>query len=174
MRNLLLFLVVMGTLSFTLTKKVSTNTEKASITSGKSSPDFAYNDLNGNMITLNDFKGKYIYIDVWATSCEPCKDEILPLQDLHRTFTKNIEFVSISVDYLKDEKKWKDFISTNNLKGTQLIADNNWYSEFIRAYKITTIPRFILIDPNGKIVDAYAPRPSQKKLRSIFKKLNIN
>ena len=174
MRNLLLFIVVMGTLSFTLSKEVSKNTDKANISAGKISPTFNFKDFNDKSTSLNDFKGKYVYIDIWATWCEPCKDELVPLQELNRTFNTNIEFVSISVDYLKDIKKWKSFIKANNLKGTQLIADNNWYSDFIRAYKITTIPRFILIDPQGNIVDAQAPRPSQKKLISLFKKLNIN
>jgi len=174
MRNLLLFIVVMGTLSFTLTKEVSKKTEKSNITSGKISPDFTFKDFNDKHTTLNNFKGKYVYIDIWATWCEPCKDELEPLQDLNKAFKNNIEFVSISVDYLRDIEQWKEFITTNKLMGTQLIADNNWYSDFIRAYKITTIPRFILIDPEGKIIDAYAPRPSQKKLKTLFKKLNIN
>jgi thiol-disulfide isomerase/thioredoxin len=164
----------MGTLSFTLTKEVSKKTEKSNITSGKLSPDFSFKNFNDKITTLNDFKGKYVYIDIWATWCEPCKDELIPLQDLNKSFNNNIEFVSISVDYLKDIKQWKAFISTNKLMGTQLISDNNWYSDFIRAYKTTTIPRYILIDPQGKIVDAYAPRPSQKKLKTLFKKLHIN
>lgn len=142
--------------------------------SGKISPDFSFKDFNDKHTTLTDFKGKYVYIDIWATTCEPCKDELAALQDLNKSYTGNIEFVSISVDYLRDIRKWKEFISTNKRIGTQLIADNNWYSDFIRAYDISTIPRFILIDPQGKIVDAYAPRPSQKKLKTLFTKLNIN
>tara|TARA_R110002073_G_scaffold72537_1_gene177132 strand:- start:96399 stop:96923 length:525 start_codon:yes stop_codon:yes gene_type:complete len=173
MRNLLLFLVVLGTLSFTLTKEVSKSTEKATIASGKISPTFSFKNTEDKLISLADFKGKYVYIDIWATWCEPCKEELEALEEIKQTFTENIAFVGVSVDYNRDTNKWKQFIATKSLKGTQVIADNNWYSDFIRAYDITTIPRFILIDPEGKIVEAYAPKPSQNQLKTLFERMDI-
>ena len=175
MRNLLLFIVVIGTLSFTLSNKVTKSTEKASIATGKISPQFSYKDNNGKLVNLEDLKGNYIYIDIWATWCKPCKEEMPILEKIKDVYTENIKFVSISVDYRKDIDKWKKQIADNNPKGIHLMTDKNWHSDFIRAYNVNTIPRFILIDPQGKIVDAHAPRPSQqKKIHKVFKKLNIH
>ncbi len=172
MRNFLLFIVVIGTLSFTISNKVSKSTENAVI-SGKLSPQFLFENTDGRMIGSNDFIGKFVYIDIWATQCEPCKEESMVIENLKKVYNKNIEFVSISVDYYADKDKWKNFVSTNKMSGNQLITDKGWYSSFIRAYNIKTIPRYILIDPNGMIVDTHAPRPSQKKLHKLFKKLLI-
>ena len=78
---------------------------------------------------------------------------------------KNIEFVSISADVEKDHEKWKKFVTEKQLGGIQLYADKNWESDFLKAFGITSIPRFILIDPNGVVVDADAARPSSPKLK---------
>ena len=64
-------------------------------------------------------------------------------------------------------------IIDKELGGMQLFADNNWKSQFIEDYLIKGIPRFILIDPSGKIVNSNAPRPSDKKLISLFNELKI-
>lgn len=84
---------------------------------------------------------------------------------------KNIVFISISVDEQKDFEKWKKFVADKSLSGVQLFADKNWNSDFIKAFGISSIPRFILIDPKGIIVNADAPRPSQPELLGLLEKL---
>ncbi|MFK8059037.1 MAG: TlpA family protein disulfide reductase [Polaribacter sp.] len=64
-------------------------------------------------------------------------------------------------------------IVDKELGGMQLFADNNWESQFIQDYMIKGIPRFILIDPKGNIVNANAPRPSNKKLVEKLESLNL-
>jgi len=86
---------------------------------------------------------------------------------------KNIEFVSISIDTEKDYSKWREMVKEKGLIGIQLFADKDWESDFVTEYLIKGIPRFILIDPNGNIVNANAPRPSNSKLIDLFNKLNI-
>ena len=85
----------------------------------------------------------------------------------------NIEFVSISVDKLNAHEAWKSMVNDLDLKGVQLFADNNFESDFITAFEINAIPRFILLDPEGNIVDADANRPSNPKLRALFLELGI-
>jgi thiol-disulfide isomerase/thioredoxin len=126
-----------------------------------SSPSFDYENHKGGATKLEDLRGKYVYIDVWATWCGPCIAEIPHLKKLEEQFHgKNIEFVSISIDTKKDYEKWKKFVVTKELGGIQLFADNDWNSAFVKAYGINSIPRFILIDPDGKVVNANADRPS--------------
>jgi thiol-disulfide isomerase/thioredoxin len=128
---------------------------------GMPSASFRYESIDGDFVALEDLKGKYVYIDVWATWCQPCKQEIPALKELHQNMSdKDIVFVSISVDQLKDKETWKKMVVDEGLKGYQLFADNSFRSHFIREFAIESIPRFILIDKEGKIVNADAPRPS--------------
>jgi thiol-disulfide isomerase/thioredoxin len=106
---------------------------------------------------LESLKGKYVYIDVWATWCGPCLQEVPFLQKVEEQYQgKNIEFVSISVDNIKDREKWSNLVNKKQLGGIQLLADKEFNSEFIKQYSILQIPRFILIDPNGNIVNSNA------------------
>lgn len=132
---------------------------------GKPSPTFDYENHKGGKTSLADLKGKYVYIDVWATWCGPCIQEIPHLKRVEEQFHgKNIEFVSISIDAQKDYEKWKKFVTDRQLVGVQLYADKAWESQFVKDYGITGIPRFILLDPNGNIVESNASRPSDPKL----------
>jgi len=142
---------------------------------GKVSPVFSnYENHKGGKTSLADLKGKYVYIDVWATWCAPCKAEIPSLKALEMEYVgKNIEFVSISVDKPEAYETWKNMVGAEQLGGIQLYADNNFESQFILDYGINAIPRFILIDTEGNIIDADAPRPSDPKLKELFTELGI-
>ena len=140
---------------------------KANKLIGKPSPDFDYENHKGGKTKLSDLKGKYVYIDLWATWCGPCRGEIPYLQKVEEKYHgKNIEFVSISIDKAKDNEKWKKFVVDNKLGGTQLFADKDWESAFVTSYGVTGIPRFILIDPKGNVLNAEAPRPSSPDLQT--------
>ena len=139
---------------------------------GKPSPQFDYENHKGGKTKLSDFKGKYVYIDNWATWCGPCRAEIPHLQKIEERFHgKNIEFVSISIDEMKNHDKWKKFVDDKKLGGVQLMADKDWRSDFIMAYGINSIPRFILIGPDGNVVDADAKRPSDPALTAQLDEL---
>lgn len=136
------------------------------------SASFDYENHKGGKTKLEDLRGKYVYIDVWATWCGPCRAEIPSLKVVEQKFHgKNIEFVSISVDVEKDHEKWQKFVTEKELGGIQLFADKDWRSDFIASYKINSIPRFLLIDPTGKIVDADAARPSDARLTAQLESL---
>ncbi|MFD1293731.1 TlpA family protein disulfide reductase [Lutibacter holmesii] len=152
----------------------SYNTLKT-VAKGNVSPSFEnYENFDGTTTSLSDLKGKYVYVDVWATWCGPCKAEIPSLKKVEAQYHgKNIEFVSISVDALKDHDKWKEMVAEKELKGVQLFADKSWKSDFVEGYLIKGIPRFILIDTEGNIVNANAPRPSSEKLIELFNELKI-
>ena len=145
------------------------------LSKGQLSPKFIdYENFKGGTTSLDDLKGKYVYVDVWATWCGPCKAEIPSLKKMEKEYhNKNIVFVSMSVDKKKDHEKWKNMVNKENLSGVQLFAPNDWNSDFVTNYGITGIPRFILIDPAGNIVDSNAPRPSSPDLKKLFDELNI-
>lgn len=139
---------------------------------GIASPSFDYENHKGGKTKLEDLRGKYVYIDVWATWCGPCIAEIPHLKKVEEKYhEKNIEFVSISVDTEKDYEKWKKMVVSKELGGIQLFADKNWTSDFIKAYGINAIPRFILIGPDGKVIKADAARPSSASLTELLDSL---
>ena len=142
---------------------------------GKAAPKFSnYENFSGGKTSLIDLKGKYVYIDVWATWCAPCIAEIPSLKALEAEFeNKNLEFVSISVDRLEVHDAWRQMVKDKNLGGIQLFADNSFNSTFITEFGINAIPRFILLDPNGNIFDADAARPSDPKLKELLNSLEL-
>ncbi len=142
---------------------------------GAVSPIFEnYEQNGGGTVSLTDLKGKYVYIDIWATWCAPCIAEVPALQKLEHDFKgRSIAFVSISVDSKNDYEKWNNMVKEKQLSGIQLYATNSFDSDFISSYGISSIPRFILIGPEGEVVDANTMRPSDPNIKSFFESLEI-
>ena len=140
---------------------------------GKVSPKFvAYENVKGGVLSLDDLKGKYVYIDIWATWCKPCTREFPYLKKIEKKYhNKNIEFVSVSIDSKRDYETWKNMIKENDLEGIQLYAKGD--QSFTSAYRVRSIPRFILIDPKGMIINANAPRPSSASLVPLLESLDL-
>jgi thiol-disulfide isomerase/thioredoxin len=149
--------------------------ELKQVVAGKLSPDFTeYENHAGGKTSLSDLRGKYIYIDVWATWCAPCLAELPSLKKIEKQFQgKDIHFLSISIDTEPAYKAWVKMVKDKEMGGIQLLADNAWSSKFISAYGISAIPRFILIDPDGNIVSPNAPRPSDPALITLLNDLKL-
>jgi thiol-disulfide isomerase/thioredoxin len=144
------------------------------LTKGNKALDFQAKMLNGQSTSLSNFKGKLTLIDVWATWCAPCKEELPYTSKIQKKFrNRNFSVIYLSID--KDESKWKIFLNKNKWMidtGTNVITTNKDFKEF---YKITSIPRYILIDENGLIIDAFCENPSKGNLENkINKILNDN
>lgn len=131
----------------------------ASLMPGNMAPDFTTVDLEGNEKKLSDFRGKYVYIDVWATWCGPCKQEIPFLKEMDKTF-EGQELVILSVSIDDSQEPWKKMVNEEALTGTHVFIEGAWGSTLVKDYKIAGIPRFMLVDPDGKIVTVQAARPS--------------
>ncbi|MBC7884282.1 MAG: TlpA family protein disulfide reductase [Saprospiraceae bacterium] len=136
---------------------------------GKTAPGFEYFSIQNKKVSLESLRGKVIYIDVWATWCGPCLRELPALEKLETSFTGSdkIAFVSISLD--QDKTAWQTMVKEKNMHGIQLFAEGNWSSTLATDYLIQSIPRFIIIGTDGKILDANAPRPSEEKIYAILK-----
>jgi thiol-disulfide isomerase/thioredoxin len=138
---------------------------------GSEAIDFTFPDIDGNRVSLSDFKGKVVYIDVWATWCAPCRREIPHLRQLAADFqdNENIVFMSVSVDRTRDKNNWKTYVGEHKQFGVQLFAGDDAEKYLMTPYQIGGIPRFILIGKDGKIILADAPRPSSPEIRAILK-----
>lgn len=141
----------------------------ANLAKGQPSPSFEFPDINGKQVSLNDLAGKYVYIDVWATWCYFCCKEFPALRELEEKFAgKNIHFVGISCD--KDQSEWKKKVLEEKLGGIQLNTGEE-YKAFKNAYLISGIPHFILLDREGKILDANMTRPSDPETVKVLSAL---
>ena len=136
---------------------------------GKPSPEISAVDVDGKQWTLADFRGKYIYIDMWATWCAPCRREMPYLKALEEKFKDaQIVFLGLSTD--SDKTKWEAMVKTGELTGVQLYLGPQ--SAFQKAYQIDGIPRFILLDKEGKIIDNNMSRPSQDATAAALEALD--
>lgn len=134
---------------------------------GQVSADFTCSDPEGKMVSLSDFKGKVVMVDVWATWCGPCRKELPHLKQLEKEMKeKDIVFIGVSLDETKNHAKWKQFLKDEQLPGIQLFAGSN--SKIAKDYKIKGIPRFMVFDRQGKVVEANAPRPSDPALKALL------
>ena len=132
--------------------------------------DFKLEDINGNFKTLNDYKGKLILMDIWATWCGPCLANVPFIKELEEKYKdSNFEVLSISIDTLKDREKWKEMVKEKQMAGEHLFAGAE--SRFPLDYQISYIPRFILISPEGKIIDDDAPQVINLEGNGISKEL---
>lgn len=136
--------------------------------SGNPSVDFSYSDIDGKTVSLADLKGQFVYIDVWATWCAPCRGELPALKGLEEKYAgKDICFVSMSCD--KNKKAWETMVKKDELKGIQLHMGTD--RSFMDAYLINGIPRFILLDRDGNIISANMSRPSNADTAKKFDEL---
>lgn len=134
---------------------------------GVAASDFTYPDVNGKMVSLSDFKGKVVLVDVWATWCGPCKMQIPHLMKLEKEMRgKDLVVLGVSVDEAKDKQKWLDFVKSHNMGGVQVNASG--WSKITKDYKITGIPRFMVFDKKGNVVSVDAPRPSNPALKQLL------
>jgi thiol-disulfide isomerase/thioredoxin len=137
---------------------------------GQKAIDFRFADRTGTEIALSDFKGKVVYVDVWATWCGPCRAEFPHMKKLEAEYHGNdqIVFLGVSIDASRDKQKWLDFLDKEQLPGIQLFAGDKGNSEISAAYDIKSIPRFILVGKDGNLIYADAMRPSSNEIRTVL------
>ncbi|MFZ6053199.1 TlpA family protein disulfide reductase [Halocola ammonii] len=140
------------------------------LAAGLPAPGFAGKNLDGEEVSLTDMAGSYVYLDVWATWCAPCRMEIPHLEEMQESMKdENIRFVSLSID--EDKEAWKEMVKEESLGGTQLHIGGAEKVEFSKDYLISGIPRFMIFDPQGQIVNVKATRPSmgaEEELRKLL------
>lgn len=132
--------------------------------------DFVGTDVNGKEHQLSDYKGSIVVVDVWNTGCKPCIAEIPYMKKLEKQFEdKGVVFISYSLD--TDAGVWKRFMKAHGMEGNQWINTEAFKSTFVKNYNVRFIPRFMVFDKAGKIVEVYAPRPSNPRLAQLIGEL---
>ncbi len=119
--------------------------------------DFIATDLNGKPVSLSSLKGKVIYVDLWATWCGPCMQEMPHFEKLKALYKDNPNVVLLSLSIDDDVSLWKNSVSARKADGYQWMINR----AKLQPYNIVGIPRSLLIDKNFKIVEMSGPMPSE-------------
>ncbi|WP_294626921.1 TlpA disulfide reductase family protein [uncultured Bacteroides sp.] len=147
----------------------------ANITRGNTAPAFTANDIDGKTYSSADYAGKVLVLDFWFSGCVPCKAEMPHMEKLAEKMKgKEIQFFTLSLDTGEPLlKAWRELVKDKHGETLQLNVPKGFKSDIAKHYGIRSVPRIVIIDRQGKIVDAFAKRPSDPKLyRQLLKLLD--
>ncbi len=111
---------------------------------GQLAPDFTLPDLDGNMVSLRDYRGRVVIINFWATWCPPCRKEMPAFQQLHQEMGDRV--VILAVDRAEPAKTVRKFFDKYGLTFTALLDQTD---ELTVRYQLTGIPESFFVDKNG-------------------------
>lgn len=142
--------------------------DTAKLEIGDRVPKFVFRDTANREVSFKQFKGKYVVVDVWASWCYPCKKEYPVLKEFIEKYRgKKIEFVSLSCD--TETQRWRNELWWGKMSGNQWwIAGDE--SSMI-AFRVGAIPRLILLDKKGRVLNLKLPKPSDPEFEKILEGL---
>ena len=148
---ILLLLIGVGILALLQANKTSfTPAGKPRFKKGAPAPSFTLPDLNGKMVSIADYRGQVVLLNIWATWCGPCVEEMPSLEKLHQEL-KDEKFVILAVSI--DEsgvKVVRPFMKNHKLSFPALIDSAGTINSL---YQTTGVPESFIIDKNGRIVE---------------------
>ncbi len=133
--------------------------------SGSEPPPFRLYDKDSALISLEDFRGKYIYLMFCNSYSYYCIREFELLNDLNSRHSNHLAIVTILVD--ENRQSMKDLLKTNNFNWTFL--HYSFHPEIINEYEVKTYPSYHLIGPDGKLIASPAPSPMEGFEQYLFK-----
>lgn len=147
-----------GELAKTHSKKAAAYQRKADPSPqliGKPVQDFSATDLNGNPISLQQYRGKVVLLDFWAVWCTPCIKEMPNVIETYKTYKdEGFDIIGISLD--TDEAKLRDYLKENNIPWRQIFSGKGWESPVSQQYNIRGIPAPWLIARDGTLISTRA------------------
>lgn len=136
---------------------------------GSPAPDISFTDMQGRHLSLQSLRGKTLLVDIWGTWCAPCIAEIPYLEKLQKAFADRTDVMIMSIACDKKESTWKAFLGRHSTTWHQFLVTQEGNNVLDKKYYCDGIPRFIIIGPDGLIVNADAPRPSEDTFMEYFK-----
>ncbi len=123
---------------------------------------------------MSDYFGKYIYINLWASWCGACHLYFDAEKILYKSYSpKDIIFLDIALESRMNFNQWKEYSGKKGLTGTQLLYKGDFSSKICKDLNIDGIPRFMLLNKDGTILNPNAPNPEGEDIYLYFEKLGI-
>lgn len=169
-KNRLLFrsailLVLVGALAFTLYQNFFADKEKVSV--GKEAPNFAVTDMNGKELTLENMRGKGVFLNFWGTWCEPCEKEMPYMNELYDTYKKKgVEIVALNAD--ETEIAVKNFAGQYGLNFPIAIDKGQ---EILNTYGVSPLPTSFLIDKDGNVIKKITGTQTKEQIEEHLKEI---
>ena len=121
--------------------------EASKLKPGQPAPDFTLSDLQGQSVSLSDFKGQAVFLDFWASWCGPCIGAVPYLEELkQRTRDQKVVFLNISLD---PADEWHQAVDEHGLTGVHVHSPGGWQSAVAQLYQVQSIPSYFLVRPDG-------------------------
>ena len=114
---------------------------------GRPAPDFTLDDLQGQSVSLSDFRGQAVFLDFWSRGCVPCIEDFPYLEQIkQQTQDQKVVFLSISLD---SDAAWRQAVEEHGLTGVHVHSPGGWQSAVAQLYQIRSIPCYLLVGPDG-------------------------
>lgn len=127
----------------------SAPSRQSTVAAGKLAANFTLKDLNGAPISLASLRGKVVFLNIWATWCAPCREEMPSIESLYNAFKANNDFVVLAVSQDTDGGSVRPFVQQNHLQFRVLLDPRNEVGE---RYDVSGIPETFIIGRDGRIV----------------------
>lgn len=144
---------------FTTVNKIFYNAKKFAV--GSPAPDFMLKTLDGEIVSLGDFRGKVVHISFWASWCNPCLQQVKYIKEIHKQLDETeMVFLYISID--DSEQAWRNMIAKKEMVGVQVLSQGGLKSFTAREYNVAGVPLYFMLDKNGSFAEK-PPRPSEQE-----------
>ena len=135
-------------------------------------PEFKLKDENDNEVSINDFYGKFVVLNFWASWCPPCKAEMPDLQKLHNEFEEKDDYVLLSVNLTDGQRETK-------AKADKFISDNNYDFNLLYDYdgiafnlfNVQSVPSTFFIDEKGYAKGLIIGLTTQDDIKTVLESM---
>ncbi|WP_028784578.1 thiol-disulfide oxidoreductase ResA [Thalassobacillus devorans] len=137
------------------------------VNAGDQAPDFRLETLSGDTVQLSDYRGQGVFLNVWATYCKPCEEEMPYIESQYQKFKdKGVEVLAVDVG--EPKLTVQAFVDRKGMTFPVLLDKD---SQLMDAYGISPIPVTFLIDENGKVVDRITAGMTEEEIRGYMKQI---
>ncbi|MFD2246764.1 TlpA disulfide reductase family protein [Pontibacter ruber] len=129
---------------------------------GSPAPDFMLTNIDGQKVSLSDFKGNLVYLSFWRTNCGLCMVDLPHKQELSKKFAgRNVVFLNVAID--DNEQAWRQMVRTRQLQGVHLYQ-SSVDADLVKQYELKDVPAYFLIDEEGAFISVKPRRPTDREI----------